>query len=54
MLPWDSEPLTEITTDHLNERRSDSVRKLGQLTAGEEDPIIFFQSIMRALSDNGM
>ena len=47
------EPLTEITTDHLNERRSESVRKIGQLTAGEEDPVVFFQSIMRALADNG-
>jgi hypothetical protein len=47
------EPLTEITTDHLNERRSDSVRKIGELTAGEEDPVLFFQSIMRALAGNG-
>jgi PAS domain-containing protein len=47
------EPLTEITTDHLNERRSESVRRIGELTAGEEDPEVFFQSIMRALADNG-
>jgi PAS domain-containing protein len=47
------EPLAEITTDHLNERRSESVRKIGQLTAGEEDPVAFFQSIMRALDNNG-
>jgi hypothetical protein len=46
------EPLTEITADYLNERRSENVRKIGELTAGEENPSEFFQSVVRALEPN--
>ncbi|KAF2431352.1 hypothetical protein EJ08DRAFT_713029 [Tothia fuscella] len=44
--------LSEVTPDHLNDRRSESVRMISQLTAGEEDPEAFFTSIIRGLADN--
>jgi hypothetical protein len=47
------EPLSEITVDHLNDRREKSLRKISQFTSGEEDSQRFFQSITEALSDNG-
>ncbi|TLD27691.1 putative hsp90-like protein [Venturia nashicola] len=46
------EPLTEITNDYLNDRRSNNVRKIGELTAGEENPSAFYQSVIKALEPN--
>lgn len=48
------ERLFEATSEFLQERRSESIRKIEQLTAGEEDPASFFQSLVDAVADNGM
>ncbi|KIW04769.1 uncharacterized protein PV09_03960 [Verruconis gallopava] len=47
------EQIKEITQDALNERRSENIRKINELTAGEEDPTIFYKKIMTALEPNG-
>lgn len=46
------QPLTEITNDYLNDRRSNNVRKIGELTAGEENTSVFYQSVLKALEPN--
>ena len=47
------EPFTEITSDYLNERRSGTVRRIGEVTVGDKDPVTFFQKLMTALDENG-
>jgi hypothetical protein len=44
----------EVTDVYLKDRRSESIKKIEQFTAGKEDPAEFFQNLMDAVSDNGM
>jgi hypothetical protein len=47
------EPFTEITSDFIGERRSATVRRVGEVTAGEENTANFFRKIASALEENG-
>jgi hypothetical protein len=48
------EQVFEVTDAYLKDRRSESIKKIQQFTAGKEDPASFFQSLVDAVSDNGM
>jgi PAS domain-containing protein len=47
------EKLFEVTAEYLQERQSETIKKIEEYTAGEEDPTAFFQSLTEAVSDNG-
>jgi hypothetical protein len=48
------EQVFEVTEVFLKDRRSESIKKIEQFTAGKEDSTTFFQSLVTAVSDNGM
>jgi hypothetical protein len=47
------EKLFEVTAEFLQERQSETIKKIEEYTVGEEDPTAFFQSLIEAVSDNG-
>jgi hypothetical protein len=47
------EPVKEVTRDALNERRSENIRKISELTAGEDNLSSFYQKVLAALEPNG-
>ena len=46
------EPIKEVTHDALAERRSESIRRISDLVAGEEDVATFYQKVIAALEPN--
>jgi hypothetical protein len=47
------EPFKEATHDACAERRSESIRSISSLVAGEDDVSTFYQKVIAALQSNG-
>lgn len=47
------EPFKEVTHDACAERRSESIRSISSLVAGEDDVATFYQKVIAALEPNG-
>jgi hypothetical protein len=47
------EPFKEATHDACAERRSESIRSISSLVAGEDDVSTFYKKVIAALESNG-